>query len=207
MLKRLIFSFTAFLFLAAATGFSQDVRLTGQSKQVVSVGETFTLVYTLNAQGTGFRGPNIQGFDVLSGPNTSQSSSVRFVNGSTTMSITYTFTYLLQANREGSYDIPAASVNANGKQISSNTVSIKVVKNSNANNSRSQGSGAQARGGTTQPGQAQGNSNDVYVKAFASNTNPLQGEGIVVTYKIFTKVPIAQINISRILVTEPDEGK
>lgn len=186
---------TCIIFPAAAL-FAQDVRLTGQAKQVVAVGETFTLTYTLNAQGSGFRGPNIQSFDMLSGPNTSTSSSIRSVNGSTTMSITYTFTYLLQATREGSFEIPAASVTVNGRQISSNTVSIKVVKNPNGSGTQNQGSGNQARGGTSQAGS--GSSTDVYVKAFASNSNPLQGEGIVITYKIFTKVPVSQINISKL---------
>jgi hypothetical protein len=170
----------------------------GQTKTVVVVGETFTLSYTLNAQGSGFRGPNIQGFDLLSGPNTSQSSSVRFVNGGTTMSIAYTYTYLMQATKEGTFDIPAASVMANGKQITSNTLTIKVVKNANSSGNQNQSAGAQTRGAGSQSSSVGGNSNDVYVKAFASNSNPLQGEGIVITYKIFTKVPIAQINISKL---------
>jgi hypothetical protein len=198
MLKKLIFSFIAFISLTATTVNAQDVRLTGQTKQVVAVGETFTLVYTLNAQGSSFRGPNLQGFDMLSGPNTSTSSSIRSVNGSTTMSITYTFTYLLQATREGNFEIPAATVTANGKQISSNKLSVKVVKNPNGSGNQSPGAGNQSRAGSSQPGASSGNSTDVYVKAFASNTNPLQGEGIVITYKIFTKVPIAQINISKL---------
>ena len=96
MLKGFISSFIVLITLAVTAGFAQDVRLTGQTKQVVSVGETFTLVYTLNAQGSGFRGPNIQGFDMLSGPNASQSSSIRSVNGSTTISYAFTFTYLLR---------------------------------------------------------------------------------------------------------------
>ncbi|MFZ4520769.1 MAG: BatD family protein [Bacteroidales bacterium] len=198
MLNKFIFSLIVFILGSYSAVYAQDVRLTGQTKQVVAVGETFTLVYTLNAQGSGFRGPNIQGFSMLSGPNTSQSSSVRFVNGSTTMSITYTFTYLLQAGKEGTYDIPAASVTANGKQITSNTLTIKVVKNSNASGTQYQGAAGQNRGGGAQGGAVTGGANDVYVKAFSSNSSPLQGEGIVVTYKIFTKVPIAQINISKL---------
>ncbi|MEI7897047.1 MAG: BatD family protein [bacterium] len=197
MIKKVVFSFIAMVLLSATSLQAQDIRLTGQARQVVAVGETFTLVYTLNAQGSGFRGPNIQGFDLISGPNTSTSSSIRSVNGSTTMSITYTFTYLLQANREGNFEIPAASVTVNGKQMSSNTVTIKVVKNANASGNQNQGTGNQNRGGASQ-GVVTGTSNDVYIKAFASNSNPMQGEGIVVTYKIFTKVPIAQINISKL---------
>jgi hypothetical protein len=198
MLKKFIYSIITFIILLTSSGFAQDVKLTGQAKQTVVVGETFTLVYSLNAQGSNFRGPNIQGFNLISGPSTSQSSNIRFVNGSTTMSISNTFTYLIQATREGTFEIPSASVTANGKQLASNTISIKVVKNSNTAGSQTQGSGTQTRSGASQPGSGGENSTDVYVKAFASNSAPLQGEGIVITYKIFTKVPIAQINISKL---------
>jgi len=112
----------------------QEVQFSAHAKTVVTVGETFTLNYTLNAQGSNFRGPNIQGIDILSGPNTSTSTSYSIVNGSTTRSITYiyTYTYLLQASREGTVYIPVASVMVNGKQFTSNVLSFKVVKNPNA---------------------------------------------------------------------------
>ncbi len=197
MLKRIVFGFITYVLLANAA-LAQDVQFTAQAKPVIALGETFTLIYTLNAQGSGFHGPSIQGFEVLSGPNTSTNSSIRSVNGRTTMSITYTFTYLLQATREGTIEIPVASVNVNGKQYTSNTVSIKVVKNPNVPGGQNQGAGNQNRNPGTQGGTASGSNNDVYVKAFTSNASPLQGEGIVVTYKIYTKVQIAQINISKL---------
>ena len=196
MSNRIILSLVAILICTANLS-AQDVQFSAQSKAVVAVGETFTLIYTLNAQGSSFRGPNIQGIDMLSGPNTSTSSSIRMINGSTSMSITYTYTYLLQANREGTYNIPAAAVTVNGKQVNSNTLSIKVIKNPNAA-TQGQANTGQSRGTGSAGGAASGSSNDVYVRAFASNSSPLQGEGIVITYKIFTKVPIAQINISKL---------
>jgi hypothetical protein len=177
-------------------GSSQDIQFTGQAKQVVTVGEAFTLVYTVNAQGNGFQGPRIQGFDLLSGPSTSTSSSIRSVNGRTTMSITYSYTYLLQALKEGTFDIPAAAVVVEGKRYTSNTITIKVVKGSGNQGGGTQ-AGNQGRGNSSRGG-AEVSSNDVYVKATASSYAPLQGEGIVVTYRIYTKVPIAQINISKL---------
>ncbi|HPT10434.1 MAG TPA: BatD family protein, partial [Bacteroidales bacterium] len=122
----------------------QEIQLTGSARSTVAVGETFTLTYTLNAQGAGFRGPNIQGFEVLSGPNTSTSSSIRSINGRTSMTITYTYTYLLQATREGSFDIPAASVSVDRKTFTSNTLNIKVVKNAGG----SSGASGHGSGGT-----------------------------------------------------------
>ena len=197
MLKRTFFGIISLLLLAVTVA-AQDVQFTGQAKPVVALGETFTLIYTLNAQGTGFRGPNIQGFAMLSGPNTSTNSSIRMVNGRTTMSVSYTFTYLLQATREGTFEIPAASVSVNGKQVNSNTLSIKVIKNPNVPAGQNPVMSGQNRTPGAGGNAVTGSNNDVYVKAFASNASPLQGEGIVVTYKIFTKVPIAQINISKL---------
>lgn len=193
MIKRIFLSFLAVSLLAAA-GFAEEVKLTAQARPVVTVGETFTIVYTLNAQGSGFRGPAMRGLDLLSGPNTSTSSSVRMMNGTTTMTITYTFTYLVQANREGTIDIGPATVTADGRQYTSNSLSIKVVKGNAQAGSQGQG----AQGGKGQQGASGVGSNDVYVKAIASNVSPMQGEATVVTYKIYTKVPIAQINISKL---------
>jgi len=106
----------------------QDIQFYAQAEAVVPVGEKFTLTYTLNTQGSNFRGPNIQGINILSGPNTSTKSSIRMVNGSNRMLIIYTYTYLLEAPSDGIFNIPAATVSANGKQFISNTLSIKVVK-------------------------------------------------------------------------------
>ncbi len=186
---------TIFLLFLALAGFSQAVEFTASAKPNAVVGETFTLTYTLTGQGTGFRGPNIPGFDVLSGPNTSTTSSIRSINGRTSMSITYTYSYLLQAQKEGSFEISPATVTVDKKQYTSNSVTIKVSKSSGGSGNPTTGGRNQASGG--QQGVTSG-PNDVYIKAYASNSNPMQGEGITVTYKIFTKVPIAQINISKL---------
>ncbi len=183
------------LLFVSVSGFAQAVEFTASAKSTAVVGETFTLTYVLTGQGTNFRGPNMPAFDMLSGPNTSTTSSIRSINGRTSMSITYTFSYLIQAKQEGTFEIPPATVTVDKKQYTSNTVTIKVVKNSNSAQGQAAGNRQQATGG--QQGVVTG-TNDVYVKAFASNSSPLQGEGIVVTYKIFTKVPIAQINISKL---------
>lgn len=191
------------LFLVPSLVSAQEVQFTASAKPVVAIGETFTLSFVLNAQGNGFRGPNIQGFDVLSGPNTSTTSSIRSISGRTTMSITYTYSYIMQASREGTFEIPAATVTVDHKTYTSNTLTIKVVKNPNggdpqyASGNRNTAPSSQRPSESDSPGATLG-SGDVYVKAFASNYNPLQGEGIVVTYKIYTKIPIAQINISKL---------
>lgn len=177
--------------------FSQEVEFSGSVKPVVSVGETFNLTYTLNAQGVNFRGPRITGFTVLTGPNTSTTSSIRSINGRTSMTITYTYSYILQATQQGSFEIPAATVTVDGKGYQSNKLSIQVQTGGTPAPQQGQGNTS----GTTQPAGDAGahtDAKDVFLKASVSDANPLQGEGIIVTYKLFTRVPIAQISISKL---------
>ena len=190
------------IFFRILPGKAQDVEFTAAAKPEVMVGETFSLTYTLNAQGQQFKGPALGNFNLLSGPNTSTTSSIRSVNGRTTMSISYTFNYLIQAVKEGTFEIPKASVTVDHKVYQSNALTVKVVKNTGSGQSQypSQGQNPypSPKGPQQNLGPGQVGSNDVFLKAFVSDPNPIQGEGIIITYKIFTKVPIQQIQINKI---------
>ena len=75
VLRRLLF---VLAFLAVLTaGRAQDILFQASAKTSVSLGESFTLTYTLNSQGSDFRGPRLNGFDVISGPFSSTSSSIQ----------------------------------------------------------------------------------------------------------------------------------
>ena len=196
MVNRTIFGLIFTIVGLSLTG--QEIEFTASAKPVVSVGETFVLTYSVNAQGVNFRGPKILGLNVLSGPNTSTSSSIRSINGRTSMTITYTNSYLLQASRVGNFEIPAATVTVDGKSYRSNKVTIRVQ--TGATNSQRPGGQANQPGAQQTPAQGgvQTNANDVFLKAYVSRTKPYQGEGIIVTYKLFTRVPIAQISINKL---------
>jgi len=193
MVFRRFFGVVGFLAVSAAC-FAQDVTFQGAAKTIVTLGESFSLTYTLNSQGSDFRGPRLNGFDVISGPFSSTSSSIQSVNGRTTMSVRYSFQYILQANKEGTFDIPAATITVDRRTITSNTLTVKVLKNGAGQGGASQG---QSQGSSQQQGNVQTSPNDVMLKAYVSNANPQQGEGITVTYKIFTKVPVSQIMFSK----------
>lgn len=188
-MKKIILS--AVLQLLGLIVLGQDIQFTASAKSSVTVGETFNLAYTVNGQGTNFRGPAISNFDKLSGPNLSSSTSIRYINGKAASSFTQTYSYFLVANREGTFTIPPASITVDNKTYTSNSVTIKVVKGGGVSKGNPSGTGS---GNST----VQSGANDVFLKAFASNSNPIQGEGIIVTYKIFTKVPINQITINKL---------
>jgi uncharacterized membrane protein len=195
MNKRIFFILCSFLLIATGSR-AEDIQFTGSARTVVGVGETFNLIYSINAQASNFHGPAITGFDILTGPYTSTSSSIRAVNGRTSMSISYSFTYIIRANKEGTFEIPGATVMVDNKQYKSNSVTIKVVKNG-GNGQNTSPAGTSGKNNSPNNGGIQSGSNDVFVKAVVDNTNPFQGEGVILTYKIFFKVQISQPNITK----------
>lgn len=171
---------------------SQEISFTASSKTLVQEGEQFRLTYTLTAQGTNFRGPAFSGFRVMSGPNQSTSQSYQIINGRVSQSFQLTFTYILMAQKEGEYEIPPATVSVDGKDYTSNSLKINVKK-------ASQPSQQGGQSGRRSPSQSEGlAADDVFIKAFIDKKNPMQGEQVIITYKIFTTVPISQINIEEL---------
>jgi len=171
-----------------STAFSQQVSFSAQAKSTVVAGERFNITYSVNAQGSKFRGPNITGFNVLSGPNQSSNSSVQIINGAMTQNVSFTFTYIVQAIKEGTFTIPAATITVNGTDYTSNTLTIKVIAGSQQQQQQQQ-----------QTQQQQVTSDDeIFLKAFVDKSNPVQGEQIIVTYKIYTSIPVSQYTIDKL---------
>jgi hypothetical protein len=186
----------AILAVIASEALAQDIDFSAATKNNVQVGEQFRAVFTVNQQVERFDGPDFEGFNVLSGPNQSTSQSYQFVNGKVTQSYQVTYTYYLQANKEGNFNIEPAKVVTGGKTYQSNSLVITVAQSSPSQAPATQGSQKQAK-----PGQQQGTStgkNDIFIKATIDKSNPFQGEQVIVTYRIYTLVPVSQINISKI---------
>ncbi len=191
MLTKYISCFLVLLLLPAVFHSlnAQDVVFTASAKNNVREGEQFRLVYTVNGQGSGFSAPKFDGFRVLSGPNSSTNQSYSIVNGRVTQSYEVSYTYYLQATKPGEYKIPSAGIIVNGKKIQSNTLTINVIKSSQ-----------KATGGSaSQSGNQQGiNNDDVFIKAIIDKKNPFQGEQVIITYKIYTRLPISQISVEKL---------
>lgn len=178
------------LLLVNFTLYGQEIEFRASARDVVSVGEQFRLIYSINGQASGFRSPVIKNFSILSGPNQSQSSSMQIINGQVSRSVEYSFTYILQATTEGTYTILPASVNVDGKTYQSNPVTIRVTKGNDPARQQDQQQGGAAPSGEI-------TSKDLFVRAVASKSNPIQGEQIIVTYKLYTRVPVAEYSITR----------
>ena len=127
MKQKLLLTFT--LLIAAFTQVKADeVTFTADAPSAVVMGETFRLSYTINThKAKNFRVGDITDFDILMGPTQSSSSSTSIINGVRTSSHTLTFTCILRPKKEGTYKIPAATISADGKQMTSKELTVKVM--------------------------------------------------------------------------------
>ena len=106
---------------------AQDVSFTVSAPDVVEVGQKFRVVFSLNADGENFRGPDFKGFNVVSGPNVSQSSSFQFINGKMHQEYSQSYTYLIHASMEGTFEVRPATVVVRGKTYQTQSFRIQVV--------------------------------------------------------------------------------
>ena len=169
--------------------------LTGRAPAQVAVGEQFRLSYTVNTDDAkGFRAGDIpDAFDVLMGPSTSQQSSFQMVNGHTSSSSSITYTYILSANKNGTFTIPAAHVTVGGKTITSNELHIKV--SGQAQQGGQQGGGhQQSSTGEIRNAGSTISGSDLFIKVTASKQHVREQEPILLTYKVYTLVGLTQLN-------------
>lgn len=168
---------------------AQEVVFRASAPNAVVEGEQFRLTYSLNKEGKELRIPSeIKGFQILFGPSTSSSYSTRIINGKTTSSSSFSYTYILMAEKEGTYNIAPASIKVNGNKYTSNALAIKVLppdKSATAQQQNQSGantqtpSAATSSGGTIRP-------SDAFIRAIVTKSNMYEQEGFMVSFKLYT---------------------
>jgi hypothetical protein len=122
------------------------------------------------------------------------SSSTTIVNGKYQSSTSYGFTYVLRPKKIGTFTIPAATATINGNKLKSNSISIKVLPTDQqgGGGQAQQKSSAASTSAAQDGGSSQSVSNDqVFIRAIPSKTQVSEQEGLLVTYKIYTRVDIS----------------
>lgn len=182
-MKRSIFLWAMLMMAVIPLWADDEVTFTASAPDAVAVGDQFRLAYTVTTQEIrDFRAPSIkEGFEVLMGPSRSTQSSVQIINGKTTSTQSVTFTYILMAKTEGEYTIPGATITADGNQLVSNSVKIKVLP---ADKSAGQNHGQGNAGSATISG------NDLFILGTINKTTVYEQEAILLTYKIYTQVDL-----------------
>ncbi|MBN2520163.1 MAG: BatD family protein [Bacteroidales bacterium] len=182
-MKKIVF---LILLISCLYCFADDIKFTASAPGSVKTGQQFQLTYSLNAKPKKFFPPNIVDFDVLAGPSQSSSSSVQIVNGQMTQSYSFTYTYILQANKEGKFTIPPASIAIDKETYQSNEVIIEVANMP-----------SQPKAQSSQQGQSQGaavnvaDNSEIFAEVSLNKKNVYQGEAIIASVKFYSKYDIA----------------
>ena len=162
-------------------------NVTVSAPRVVTEGEQFRMAISVDADPSkvAFSPPSLSNFTILAGPSTSTMQGVETINGKTSYSRSVTYTYILQAGKEGKYDLGTASFEIDGKSHNSQKIQIEVVKGdantSQSNNSRDQQSSTNV------------SDNDLFVRTHISKASAYRGEYLLATVKLYTKT----LNIAR----------
>lgn len=111
--------------LLSVSVWAQTAFYASLNTKSVPVNQNFQLSFTIeNGSGKNLQLPTLNDFQVLSGPNTSQ--SMQFINGNVSQSVTYS--YILRPKKEGTFKIGKAKINISGAEVESNELSITVTE-------------------------------------------------------------------------------
>ncbi len=152
---------------------------TSNAKQVIQ-GGYFDVTFTLeNGEGAQFNPPSFKHFEIVGGP--SQSTQMSIVNGR--MSRKMSFTYSLVAPKIGNLSIGTASIQANGKRLSTKPLEIEVVK-----------------GKPKSTGANTDNTREIFVQLELSDSTVYIGQQITARFMLYTTKDVSSVDF----LTEPD---
>ncbi len=175
-----------------ATLFAQEGKFVASvNKTTVGTGEQFEVTFSVDGNADKYIPPSFNGFQVLSGPN--ESNSITSINGNTTVSISVS--YILMAPKEGEYTIGAASMVVNGHKLSTSPIKIKVVKGqpirqNNTSQGQSEEGIVEAKGSDL--------SKLLFLRAEVNKQNVFQGQQITLRYRVYTRVDLIQSQVDKI---------
>ena len=172
--------------MAVVRAVADDVTFTAQAPKAVVSGERFRITYKVTTRNIKeFRAPDMKSITILAGPSQSTSSSTQIINGQVSSSTTVTLTYTCVADEEGEIELDGATITADGKQLTSNKLSITVLpKDSNSQSQGGQGSGS-GRQQSSGTGSSQISSDDLFMLATVDKTTVYEQEALLLTYKVY----------------------
>lgn len=184
------------MLLIGVGGIAAQVSFTAHAPRQVIQGNKFNVTYVLrNAEGSNFKEPQVNGATKLYGPSLSTSYSSEWVNGKSSSSSSQEYTILYRADKEGTYTIDAATIDADGKRYSTKPVTIQILppdKSSSDNSADSRNQGVRIDDIDTQSASKPLSTKDLFVRIEMSKQKVYEQEAVVCTIKLYTKYQISQ---------------
>ncbi len=183
-MKKFFSVILTFLFATSFIWAQVSFKASVQGGNTVEAGSRFQVEYELSATCDNFECDLSDcGVRAISGPFPSTFMSRSVVNGKSVVSNTTTYTYVMVADKEGTYTLPAAKATSGGKTYTSNTVSLKVLAPDPAKKQAKNG-GRQNQGSASSTTIAK---DDILLAIDLSKTSVYEGEALVATMKVYFK--------------------
>lgn len=172
----------------------------------VIAGQNFHIIYRLtNGEGTSLNAPAVNGCKLLTPrPGMSTMQSVQIINGQQSSSTTIDYTFTYRAEKDGTFTIPAASIDVDGKTLRTAQASFKILP-------PDKNAPRQQQGGYSNPmsifdeydageeSRPEISKNDIFVRVILNKNHAYEGEAIECTLKLYTKFE----RINSFMVTSP----
>lgn len=164
-------------------GLSQAEFKVKVNRDRVPLNRTLQITYTVKngEKVSGFNAPNFNPFKSR-GPSTS--TQMQIINGS--MSKSESYSYTLSPTKIGSFTIPPASIQVNGKTLKTESVTIQVV-----NKIAQDDPDASNRNGGISDAEIAEN---IFVRVIPNKSEVYKGEQLTLTYKLYTRLNTRNIN-------------
>lgn len=178
-------------YIIATCSLMAQVSFTADAPRQVIQGNKFNVKFVLrNAEGTNFKEPDVEGATKIYGPSVSTSNSFEWVNGKSSSSSSQEYTMLYRADKAGTYSIPSATIEVDGKRYSTKPVTFEILPPDKNANSQTQG--VRVDDIDTQSASKPLNANDLFVRIIMSKQKVYEQEAVVCTIKLYTKYQISQ---------------
>lgn len=196
-MKRFHILFIYIALIAIVANAAGNVNFTVKTPGRIYEGDKFPITFRLtNADGSDLKVSAIDGCTLLFGPSTSQSQSYSVVNGRAESSSAIEYTYYYRADKAGQFTIPAASVLADGKRLSTKPAQFTVHPRAERDTPASQRPVA-VDDVDTQTAGRKVNADDVFVRIILSRNSAYEQEAIGCTIKLYTKYSISSFMPTR----------
>lgn len=194
-MKRIVLLIFAIVFSVFELS-AQDIVFKCEAPKVVGLHERFRVSFTVNSSNPSeFKAPTFQNVNILGGPSTSRSSSISIINGKRTDNSSTSFVFWLQSLNTGKITIPSARVKVDGKLYTTKPITISVEDNPTM--SQRSANNPNSTRQTQQPTVKVIDDKAVFVRAIPSKSKVVKGEEIVISYKIYTLVPVSEYQVDK----------
>jgi len=156
-------------------------------RTTVGVGQTFLVTIEVTGENlSGVDEPNPASSDKVEiiGKSSSHSTQIQLINGKFTKSTTLRYDYTMVAREKGEVTIPPFTIEYEGKEYSTEPVKIKVTESK-----MQEPIVPEKKGGVRSP------ENQVFIECIVSNDVVYPGEGVLITFELYTRVNLGDVNL------------